>query len=133
MTSRAIDRACADGLLQILVEPAHERPHLARGLFGFLVVFVPRLGRVAMRAIHAERSTEAGLHHAQHTDGRHAFEQLNVLEDFFSGFVFLPGDLFFESGDKGDEPKKPYGLTRPVDETETKTRTSEGVRPSKRA
>jgi hypothetical protein len=38
-----------------------------------------------------------------------------------------------DTGDKGDEPKKPYGLTRPVNETETKTRTSEGVRPSKRA
>ncbi|WP_274627574.1 hypothetical protein [Arvimicrobium flavum] len=33
------------------------------------------------------------------------------------------------TGDRGDEPKEPYGLTRPVDETEEQTRTSDGTRP----
>ena len=31
-----------------------------------------------------------------------------------------------DTGDKGDDPKKPYGLTRRVDETEAKVRTSGG-------
>ena len=37
-----------------------------------------------------------------------------------------------DTGDRGDEPDRPYGLTRPVDETEAKTGTSEGVQPKRR-
>lgn len=37
-----------------------------------------------------------------------------------------------DTGDGGDEPEKPYGLTRPVNETEAKIRTSEGVQPKRR-
>lgn len=36
------------------------------------------------------------------------------------------------TGDRGDEPRKPYGLTRRVDETEEKVRTSEGRSPARR-
>ena len=35
------------------------------------------------------------------------------------------------NGDRGDEPKKPYGLTEPVDEVDEKTRLSDGQQPSK--
>ena len=37
---------------------------------------------------------------------------------------------FPDTGDEGDMPKKPYGLTEPLDETTEEVRTSEGVNPS---
>ena len=36
-----------------------------------------------------------------------------------------------DTGDRGDKPKKPYGLTRELDQTQEKGRTTDG-RPSKR-
>ncbi len=36
-----------------------------------------------------------------------------------------------DTGDKGDRPKKPYGLTRPVDDTDDKTRQSDGRQPTR--
>lgn len=36
------------------------------------------------------------------------------------------------TGDRGDEPKKPYGLTEPADDADEKTRHSDGQRPSRR-
>ena len=37
---------------------------------------------------------------------------------------------FPDTGDAGDRPKEPYGLTEASDETTEKVRTSEGVNPS---
>lgn len=36
-------------------------------------------------------------------------------------------DAFPDTGDRGDRPKKPYGLTRPINETDEKTRQSDGT------
>ncbi|MBS9720648.1 hypothetical protein JYU29_08115 [Tianweitania sp. BSSL-BM11] len=36
---------------------------------------------------------------------------------------------FPDTGDPGDRPRKPYGLTEPMDKTSESVRTSEGVAP----
>jgi len=96
MTGRSIDRAFADRLLQVPVYLRCKRPHPARCLLGFPVIFFPLIRYMAMRAVHAERAAEADLHNSQDATCRHALQQLNILENLLGGFILTAGDLFLE-------------------------------------
>jgi hypothetical protein len=48
-----------------------------------------------------------------------------------SGISLRPDPI--HTGDRGDEPKGPFGLTEPVDDVDEKTRHSDGQQPSRQA
>src|SRR5215813_8738130 len=67
---------------------SHHDQHLARGLLGFLVIFLPLIGHVAVRALHSERVAEE-IHNQWKSAGGNTFQALDIVKDLLRRFVHI--------------------------------------------
>src|SRR5215472_7682620 len=67
---------------------SHHDQHLARGLLGFLVIFLPLIGHVAVRALHSERVAEE-IHDQWKSACGNTFQGLDIVKNFFCRFVLV--------------------------------------------